>query len=85
MYIFTQKQIEKVDLNEKQAKLERISRKLVSIESKRKDANQVTQVMLDTEKKIYDSKHEKLRAKVEALQAKVGSVDLSKQYKYRTW
>lgn len=69
-----------VDLNERQAKLERISRKLVSIENKRKNANQVTQVMLDTEKKIYDSKHEKLRAKVEALQAKVGSVDLSKQY-----
>lgn len=77
---YQKKQSQLVDLNEKQKKMDRLSRKMVDIQEKRKNANRVVQVGLDSQTMGLESRKKLLQARIDSLQGKVGSVDLSKQY-----
>lgn len=77
---FQRKQNQLVDLNEKQKKMERLSRKMVSNEEKRAKANKIGQVSLDGQNKVLESRQKMLQSRIDSLKGKVGSVELSKQY-----
>ena len=77
---FQRKQNQLVDLNEKQKKMERLSRKMVSNEEKRAKANKISQVSLDGQNKVLESRQKMLQSRIDSLKGKVGSVELSKQY-----
>lgn len=77
---FQRKQSQLVDLNERQKRMDKLNRKMISIEEKRKNANKIVQVGLDTRMKGLESKQKRLQSRIDSLKGKVGSVDLSKQY-----
>ena len=60
--------------------MERLSRKMVSNEEKRAKANKISQVSLDGQNKVLESRQKMLQSRIDSLKGKVGSVELSKQY-----
>ena len=73
------KQDQILDLNERQKKLDKLSRKIVSIEEK-KSRFTVVQSMKEKQVQKLESRKQKLQTRIANIQTKIGNVDLSKQY-----
>jgi hypothetical protein len=77
----TQQKLSQVEnLNAKKEEMDQISKKITSLEEKRREAGFIGKMRIDGQKDRLSDRKKRVQAAVKRLETKIGKIDLSQQY-----